>query len=281
MVPVVSVRDLTYYYPRMEAPTLRDVNMTVERGEFFLICGPTGSGKTTLCRCLLGLIPHFFAGRMEGKVSILGMDTLDQPPSRLASRVGIVFQNPEDQLVAMSVEDEIAFGPQNLGLSRDEVKSRVDEAIALVGISELRGSSPYELSSGQQQKVAIASILAMHPEILILDEPTSMIDPKSAAEIIDFIGRLNRERGMTVVIAEHRLENVSQYADKILVTNEGRVLTNGLPQKVLGMEELLQIGVPVPKIIQLANLLRKRGVKLERLPLTVDEAVGLLEGMVG
>lgn len=281
MAPVVSVRDLTYYYPRMEAPTLRDVNMTVERGEFLLICGPTGSGKTTLCRCLLGLIPHFFAGRMEGKVSILGMDTLDQPPSRLASRVGIVFQNPEDQLVAMSVEDEIAFGPQNLGLSRDEVKSRVDEAIALVGISELRGRSPYELSSGQQQKVAIASILAMHPEILILDEPTSMIDPKSAAEIIDFIGRLNRERGMTVVIAEHRLENVSQYADKILVTNEGRVLTNGLPQKVLGMEELLQIGVPVPKIIQLANLLRKRGVKLERLPLTVDEAVGLLEGMVG
>lgn len=277
---VISVRNLTYTYPNTDDPALVDVDFTVEEGEFVLVCGHTGAGKTTLCRTLLGLIPHFFGGKMEGEVTVLGTSTKETLPSKLAARVGMVFQNPEDQLVAMSVEEEVAFGPENLGLPRDEIRRRVDEALELLSVSDLRERSPHELSSGQQQKVAIASILAMHPEVLILDEPTSQLDPMSAVEIINFVREINVERGITVVITEHRLENVAPHADKIVVINRGRVFSNGPPREVLGDERLPEIGVPVPKIVQLANNLKKRGVRLQKLPLTVREAVEMYGRMI-
>jgi len=276
----ISVRNLTYTYPNSSEPNLRDVSLEVERGEFLLVCGPTGGGKSTLCRCILGLIPHFYGGEMLGEVHVLGMDTREHPPSKLAPRVGMIFQNPEDQLVAMSIEEEVAFGPENLGLPKEEIRRRVDEAIRLVGIEELRDRSPYELSSGQQQKVAIAAILSMHPEILILDEPTSQIDPKSAIDIISLVHRLNREKSMTVVMTEHRLENAAQHADRIIVINDGRISHNGRPREILQLENLTEQGVPVPKIVQLSNRLKDRGVRLDRLPLTVEEAAAILGRML-
>jgi energy-coupling factor transporter ATP-binding protein EcfA2 len=276
----VSVRNLTYTYPNSSEPNLRDVSLEVESGEFLLVCGPTGGGKSTLCRCILGLIPHFYGGEMLGEVRVLGMDTRETPPSKLTPRVGMIFQNPEDQLVAMSIEEEVAFGPENLGLPRDEIKRRVDEALRLVGIENLRGRSPYELSSGQQQRVAIASILSMRPEILILDEPTSQIDPKSAIDIISLVHRLNKESGMTVVMTEHRLENAAQYADRIVVIGGGRVTHNGRPREVLQLESLTGHGVPVPKIIQLSNRLMGTGVRFDNLPLTVEEAAATLGRML-
>jgi len=276
----ISVRGLTYIYPSSSEPNLKDVSLEVEKGEFLLVCGPTGGGKSTLCRCILGLIPHFYGGDMLGEVRVLDMDTREYPPSKLAPRVGMIFQNPEDQLVAMSIEEEVAFGPENLGLPREEIRRRVDEAIRFVGIEELRDRSPYELSSGQQQKVAIASILSMHPEILILDEPTSQIDPKSAIDIISLVHRLNRENSMTVVMTEHRLENAAQYADRIVIISDGRVVHNGRPSEVLQLESLTEHGVPVPKIVQLSNRLRGMGVRLDHLPLTVEDAADILGRML-
>jgi len=272
---VLSIEDLTYTYPNTQACALDKVSLNIEEGEFVLITGATGAGKTTLCRCMLGLIPHFFGGSMSGNVVVLGNNTLDTQPSRLAAKVGMVFQNPEDQLIAMSVEEELAFGPENLGLPRDEIDKRINEAINLVKISELRDRSPYELSSGQQQKVAIAAILAMRPEILILDEPTSMINPKSAVEIIKFLDNLNKEEGVTTIVTEHRLDSLVAFVNKIVILDKGAIWKVGSPQEVLSSDELLEIGISVPRIIQLANRIRNAGYKIENLPLTIEEAASM------
>lgn len=213
---------------------------------------------------------------MSGKVIVLNTDTRDIQPSRLAAKVGLVFQNPEDQLIAMSVEEELAFGLENLGLPRDEIKKRIDESLNLVNIGELKDRPPSELSSGQQQKVAIAAVLAMNPEILVLDEPTSMIDPKSALDITQFLNKLNKERGVTVIVAEHRLENLVSFADKIVVINKGCIVQTGSPREVFASDNLLEIGVAIPRIIQLASRLKKAGIKIDNLPLTVEEAFSIL-----
>jgi energy-coupling factor transporter ATPase len=273
---VLSIENLSYAYPNAETPALNDVSLSVNKGEFVVICGPTGAGKTTFCRCILGLIPHFFGGDMSGKVVVLDTDTRDIQPSRLAAKVGLVFQNPEDQLIAMSVEEELAFGLENLGLPREEIKKRIDETLNLVNIKELRDRSPSELSSGQQQKVAIAAVLAMNPEILVLDEPTSMIDPKSALDITQFLNKLNKERGVTVIVAEHRLENLVSFADKIVVINNGSIVQAGSPREIFASNNLLDIGVAIPRIIQLANRLKKAGIKIDNLPLTVEEEFSVL-----
>jgi len=273
---VISVKNLTYSYPNANSPALKNVDLIVEEGEFVLLCGPTGAGKTTLCRTFLGLIPHFFGGIMEGEVTVLGISTKEIEPSKLAADVGIVFQNPQDQLVAMSVEEEVAFGPENLGLPREEIKGRVDESLGLLKISHLRERSPHELSSGQQQKVAIASILAMRPSVLILDEPTSQLDPRSSVDIINFVKELNRYEGITVVLAEHRLETAAPYADKVVVIDKGGIYVCGPPREVLDNDHLAEIGVSIPKIVQLAKALKEKGAALEELPLTVDEAVDML-----
>ncbi len=269
---VLSIENLSYAYPNADTLALNDVSLSVNKGEFVVVCGPTGAGKTTFCRCILGLIPHFFGGDMSGKVIVLDTDTRYIQPSRLAAKVGLVFQNPEDQLIAMSVEEELAFGLENLGLPRDEIKKRIDETLSLVNIGELRDRSPSELSSGQQQKVAIAAVLAMNPEILVLDEPTSMIDPRSALDITQFLNELNKERGVTVIVAEHRLENLVSFADKIVVLNKGGIVQTGSPREIFASDDLLEIGVAVPRIIQLANRLKKAGIKIDNLPLTVEEA---------
>ena len=273
---VISVKNLTYSYPNANSPALLNLDLLVEEGEFILLCGPTGAGKTTLCRTFLGLIPHFFGGIMEGEVTVLGISTKEIEPSKLAADVGIVFQNPQDQLVAMSVEEEVAFGPENLGLPREEIKGRVDESLGLLKISHLRERSPHELSSGQQQKVAIASILAMRPSVLILDEPTSQLDPRSSVDIINFVKELNRYEGITVVLAEHRLETAAPYADKVVVIDKGGIYVCGPPREVLDNDHLAEIGVSIPKIVQLAKALKEKGAALEELPLTVDEAVDML-----
>jgi len=251
---------------------LDKISLNINEGEFVLVTGATGAGKTTLCRCILGLIPHFFGGEMSGNVVVLGNNTLDTQPSRLAAKVGMVFQNPEDQLIAMSVEEELAFGPENLGLPREEIDERISEALNLVKINELRDRSPYELSSGQQQKVAIAAILAMRPEILILDEPTSMINPKSAVEIIEFLNTLNKEEGVTTIITEHRLDSLVAFVDKIVILEKGSIWKTGSVQEILSSDELLDIGISVPRIIQLVNHMRKAGYEIKNLPLTIEEA---------
>ncbi|MBT8171491.1 energy-coupling factor ABC transporter ATP-binding protein, partial [Candidatus Bathyarchaeota archaeon] len=174
---IIKSSNLTYTYPGTTKPSIENVNITIKKGDFVILTGPSGCGKTTLCRCFNGLIPHFYNGTLEGKIVVNGLDVTNHQIHQMARHVGLVFQNPENQLFALSVEKDVAFGLENFGVPREEIRKKVDRALRLVGIIDLAERPPHELSGGQQQRVAIASVLAMEPKIMILDEPTSFLDP--------------------------------------------------------------------------------------------------------
>jgi len=270
-LPIVEMRNLTFTYAGAGKPSIVETNIVVEPGEFVVLTGPSGCGKTTVCRCLNGLIPNFYSGEMTGDLKVTDLDVRRTSTMELARSVGFVFQNPENQLFSLSVERDVAFGPENLGLPRDEIRRRVDWALQATGISHLRNMAPYELSGGQQQRAAIASVLAMKPTLIVLDEPTSFLDPKSAQEILDVISRLNRELKITIFLVEHRLDTVSRHADRVIVMDKGRVVLDGKPLNVYG-EEAWLIGIGVPKVTMLFHLLRKDGISLDSIPITVEDA---------
>ncbi len=274
---IIETKNLTYTYPGGTKPSISDISIKVEKGEFVLITGPSGCGKTTLCRCFNGLIPHFYQGELKGKVIVTGMDITKHQTHEMAKKVGLVFQNPENQLFALSIEKDVAFGLENLGLPREEIRKRVDWALMQTGIYDLRERSPHEVSGGQQQRVAIAAVLAMQPEIIVLDEPTSFLDPLSAEKIFEVICELNRKLGITVVLVEHRLDLTAKYADHIIIMDEGKVCLDGNPREILSTEETRLIGVGIPKATLLYQMLRKEGVKLSSTtPLSSEELAALL-----
>jgi len=277
-MPIIETRNLTYTYPSASRPSISDVSIKVEKGQFVLITGPSGCGKTTLCRTFNGLIPHFYQGELKGEINVSGLDAAKQPTLEMAKHVGLVFQNPENQLFALSVEKDVAFGLENLGFSRQEMRKRVDWALNLAGIYDLRERSPHEMSGGQQQRVAIAAVLAMQPEIIVLDEPTSFLDPLSADKIFDVIYDLNQRLGITVVLVEHRLDLTAKYADHIIIMDEGKVRFDGNTREILGKNETRLIGVGIPKATLLYDMLKKEGVKLGgTTPLSSDELAKILE----
>jgi len=274
---VIETKKLTYTYPGGTKPSIRDVSIKIEKGEFVLITGPSGCGKTTLCRCFNGLIPHFYQGELKGEVFVTGLKVAEHPIYELAKHVGLVFQNPENQLFALSVEKDVAFGLENLGMAREEIRKRVDWAMKLTGIYELRERAPNELSGGQQQRVAIASVLAMQPEVIVLDEPTSFLDPLGAKKIFEVIYELNRKLGITVVLVEHRLDLTARYADHIIIMDNGKVVLEGKPREILSSEEARLIGVGIPKATRLYQILQKDGVKLGgTVPLCSEEMAAML-----
>jgi energy-coupling factor transporter ATP-binding protein EcfA2 len=275
---MIETRNVAYTYPGGTKPSITNVSLKIERGEFALITGPSGCGKTTLCRCFNGLIPHFYQGEMKGDVIISGIKVTEHPTSELAKHVGLVFQNPENQLFALSVEKDVAFGLENLGVSREEMRKRVDWAMNLAGIYELRERPPSELSGGQQQRVAIASVLAMKPEVIVLDEPTSFLDPLSAKRIFEVVYDLNRKLDTTVVLVEHRLDLTARYASHIVIMDGGKVVLDGGPSEILCSEETRLIGVGIPKATLLYQMLERDGVRLgNRVPLSSDEMADLLK----
>ncbi len=275
---LIETKNLTYTYPSSPKPSISDVSIKVEKGEFVLITGPSGCGKTTLCRCFNGLIPHFYQGEMKGEITVAGMDITKHPTHELAKHVGLVFQNPENQLFALSIEKDVAFGLENLGLLREEIRKRVDWALNLTGIYDLRERSPHEVSGGQQQRVAIASVLAMQPEIIVLDEPTSFLDPLSAERIFQVIYDLNQNLGLTVVLVEHRLDLTAKYANHIIIMDEGKVCLDGKTRDILSAEEVRLIGVGVPKATLLYRLLKKDGINLDsETPLSSEEMASILQ----
>ncbi len=274
---IIQTENLTYTYPSATKPSIRDISIKIEKGEFVLITGPSGCGKTTLCRCFNGLIPHFYQGELKGKITVVGLNVLEHPTYELAKHVGLVFQNPENQLFALSVEKDVAFGLENLGVPKEEMWKRVNWALNLTGIYDLRERAPHELSGGQQQRVAIASVLAMQPEVLVLDEPTSFLDPLTAKKIFEVIYELNRKLGITVVLVEHRLDLTAHYTNHIIIMNEGKVVLDGDPREILGSEEARLIGVGIPKATRLYQILKKDNVKLgNKIPLSSEEMAALL-----
>jgi len=269
---IIETKNLTYTYPGASKPSIVDVSIKVEKGEFVLITGPSGCGKTTLCRCFNGLVPHFYQGELNGEIHVAGEDTLKHHTYEMAKHVGLVFQNPENQLFALSVEKDVAFGLENMGVPREEMREKVDWALNQTGIYDLRERSPHEISGGQQQRVAIASVLAMEPEIIVLDEPTSFLDPLSAEKIFEVIYELNKKQGITVILVEHRLDLTAKYADHLIVMDGGKVRFEGNPREILTMEETRLLGIGIPKATLLYQMLKKDGLNLSgNTPLSSEE----------
>ena len=268
----LKVEDYTFSYLDAKNPALIDVNLEIAKGEIVVLAGPSGCGKSTLLKSIVGLIPHMYSGSWSGKVIVDGAEVSKTKISELAKKVGFVFQNPENQILMFSVERDIAFGLENLALPKDEMRQRVDEALSLLNLKNLADRAPHELSDGQKQRTAIAGVLAMKPSILILDEPTSLLDPYTAHEVIGTVQRLNKNLGITVIIVEHRLDLVSSIASRLVIMDNGRIVANDAPKKVYNnFEALRAVGMPL-----MASLHKELG-GIGEPPLSVDEFVSVLK----
>jgi energy-coupling factor transporter ATPase len=272
----IEAKALTYTYPGGTKPSITNVSITIQKGEFVILTGPSGCGKTTLCRCFNGLIPHFYGGKLEGEIFVGGLKVNAHQIYEMAKFVGFVFQNPENQLFALSIEKDVAFGLENLGIPREEIRKRVDWALLMTGIEDLKERAPHELSGGQQQRVAIAGILAMQPDVIVFDEPTSFLDPLGAQKIFEVINSLNEKLGVTIILVEHRLDIASKYADHIIVMDEGKIVLDGKPQEVFNSDIARLIGVGIPKATRLCQLLQENGMYFNGIPISSEEAVRLL-----
>jgi len=268
---VIEVRDLRFKYRRSQRYALDGVDLTVRKGEFLGIVGPSGSGKSTLCLTFNGIIPHSIRGEFEGEVKITdpeigkSYDTRETPVPKLSTIVGLVLQNPESQIFNMTVEEEVAFALENLGLPREEILERVEWALEIAGLEDKRNEFPPNLSGGEQQRLAIAAILAMKPKILVLDEPTTQLDPLGRKSVLEMISRLNREEGITVVLVDHNTDFLFRRADRIVAINEGKIVLEGSPRELLPkIEKLKEIGVKLPPALELYSQLKARREELSK-----------------
>ncbi len=273
---IVSFDDYSFTYIDSTEPVLKNISFKIHSGELVIIAGSSGCGKSTLLRSINGLIPHMYHGALSGSAQVDGANVAETSIVELAKKVGFVFQNPENQIFMFTVERDIAFGLENLGVPRDKIKGQVAWALQLLGIERLAGRAPHELSDGQKQRVALAGVLAMKPSILILDEPTSLLDPSTALELIEIVKMLNRELGVTVLIVEHRLDLLAQAASRIICLDQGRVVFDGPPRSILATKDISLIGIGVPAPTHLYNLL-KDDVDLGEPSLTTKELVEQLD----
>ena len=271
MSDIIKVEHLAYTYPGMDdmpgVAVFEDMNLTVEEGTFVAILGTNGCGKSTLAK-------HFNSILLPsgGKVWVCGLDTSDEDRLMAVRRnVGMVFQNPDNQIVANVVEEDVAFGPENLGIASPEIRHRVNKALKQVGMYEYREHAPHLLSGGQKQRIAIAGVIAMEPKCIVLDEPTAMLDPRGRKEVIDTIGRLNREKRITVVLITHHMDEAAK-ADRVVVLHRGKVAADGTPKEVFSQVELLHdLGLAAPETVELCHELNREGFQLPLDALSVEE----------
>ncbi len=278
---IIKFENVTFRYESDEegvalAPAVKDFSLSIEKGEFVAILGHNGSGKSTLAKLANGLLlPE------KGRVLVDGMDTVNEEDDiKIKQTVGVVFQNPDNQIVATIVEEDVAFGPENLGIEPTEIRRRVDSALKTVGMYEYRKHGPHKLSGGQKQRVAIAGIIAMEPRCIILDEPTAMLDPIGRRDVMNAIKRLNRDLGITVVFITHYMEEAVE-ADRIVVMDDSRLLMDGTPKEVFAdATKIRSIGLDVPQTCQLSELLRADGIKLKNDLLSIDELVENIDALL-
>lgn len=271
---LVKIENLAYRYPRTKRYVLTDINLEVERGEFVAIMGANGSGKTTLCQCLNGVIPHSQGGRLKGRVTVAGLDTQISPISQLAQKVGMVLDDPETQLFTTKISNEIAFGPENLGHPVKEIIERIGWTLKIVRLEGYEDRPPTALSGGQKQRLAIAAALSMLPEVMVLDEPTSQLDPVGTVEVFEVIRELKERHGMTILMATHKSEEIARFADKVVVLKEGRMVACGRPRDIFSDAKLMQdTWIRPPQVSELATFLGERGVNLPVSPVLKSEAV--------
>ena len=279
MENIIQISDLEFSYGTSKQPAIHGINLNVNKGEYIVIAGLSGCGKSTFCRCINGLIPHFYrSGIMKGSVMVDGLDTREHPLYEITQKVGMVFQDPESQLMSLTVERDIAFGPENLGLPREEIRSRVEEALELTQIQHLRERAPHELSGGEQQRVAIASVLALQPKILVLDEPTANLDPVSAVDILNIIENLRVQKKITVIIVEHRLDLVLQSATRFLIMHDGKLVLDDKPEKLIAKNITPDetYGVQIPSLVRLFMQLINEGIPIKQIPFNVPQAASVI-----
>lgn len=280
LLAVIEIEHLFFKYSKSETWILDDINLTINEGEFVLLVGGTGSGKTTLCRTLNGLIPHFHRGEYHGCVKVVGLDVKNTETPKLAKHIGYVFQNPENMLFSLNVEKEIAFSLENMAYPKETIIRRVDEVLDLLNIQHLRHKAPYELSSGEQQLVAIASILVLKPKIIIFDEPTANLDPLTASFVLKMIKRLNDVFNITVILVEHRLELVFSLATRVIVIDKGKIVLDAPPDIAINSEIFYTLGISVPKTALLLKELSEKYSIAMKIPITPRSAAKILEDFI-
>jgi energy-coupling factor transporter ATP-binding protein EcfA2 len=279
---MIDIQSLTFRYDGAERDALRDITLTVPDGAFLGIIGPAGAGKTTLAHCMSGIIPHAVRGDFYGAVKVDGLDTADNKLTDLSRLVGTVFQEVESQIVSSVVEDELLYGLENFGVPREEIEDRIVFALEKVGIAPLRHRTISSLSGGQRQKVAIASLVALRPKILVLDEPTGELDPRSSRQIFTLLTSLNRDYGMTVVVVEQKIMLLCEFAERLAVLSEGRIVREGTVREVLGdIAGLEEIGVNCPRSALLSSLLAEKTGREVPVCVNADEAVETARRFIG
>ncbi|MFC2737628.1 MAG: energy-coupling factor ABC transporter ATP-binding protein [Leptotrichia wadei] len=275
----LKLENVNYKYPLEEKNTLKNINIEIKKGEFWAVIGKNGSGKTTLCNILRRFVPDFYKGELTGKITLEGKELKDYSQKEIVQKIGFVFQNPFTQIsgVKNTVFEEIAYGLENLGIEREIIISEVEKILKLLEIERLRDKNPYNLSGGQKQRVALASIIAMNPDILVIDEPTSQLDPKGTEDIFKIINLMANE-GKTIILVEHKLELIAEYAENILVLDEGEVILSGKASEVLNNKILLEKEIGMTQYSILAYELEKaRKIELEEIPITKEKTVELLK----
>ena len=276
----IEIENLKYRYPKAERLALDGISLSIEKGSFVGIIGRNGAGKSTLASAIIGLVPQFYKGAYGGKVSVAGMDAATVPVGELSRKVGLIFQNPFNQLSGAkdNVYEETCFGMQNFGIEPDEMRRRADETLKMLGIYDFRDRNPFDLSGGQTQRVAIASILVLHPEVIILDEPTSQLDPAGSDEVFKAVERLTEE-GITVIMIEQKIDKIAEYSDRMILLDGGKLIADGTPDEVLSREDLDAYGIIPPASVRISKALGyKDGQGFY--PATADKAVKLLSGKI-
>ena len=274
-----KIENVNYKYPLEEKQALKNINIEIKKGEFWAIIGKNGSGKTTFCNMLRRFVPDFYKGELTGKITLEDKELKDYSQKELVQKIGFVFQNPFTQIsgVKDTVFEEIAYGLENLGLEKEEIISKVEKILKMLEIEKLRDRNPYDLSGGQKQRVALASIIAMDPDILVIDEPTSQLDPKGTEDIFKIINLMANE-GKTIILVEHKLELIAEYAQNILVLDEGEIILSGKAEEVLNNKILLEKEIGMTQYSILAYELEKaRKVEFEEIPITKEKTVELLK----
>ena len=243
---IIKFNDFSFKYSSSNTNILENINLSIKSNEITVLAGPTGCGKSTLLRSIVGLIPNMYDGEYSGEVIVDGIRIKDAEIKEIAERVGFVFQNPENQIFMFSVERDIAFGLENLGIEQEIIKERIKKIMETLNITHLAEKAPHELSDGQKQRTALAGVLAMEPKILILDEPTSLLDPKTASEFMELMNKLCRENGISIIIVEHRLDLVLKYADRLIILSNGKIVSNDKPENVFNYKKLIipELGIP-------------------------------------
>ena len=285
---MIEIQELTFKYTGAKANALEKVSLEIQKGDFVGIIGESGAGKTTLCSCLNGLIPHHYTGDFYGSVKIEGQDTFEIKPDKLALKVGSVFQDIESQIVSYFVEDEILFGLENFGVPADQIENRITEALDALGISELRHREISTLSGGQKQKVVFAAILALQPDYLVLDEPTGELDPASSLQIFNLLKKLNEEKGITIIIAEQKIMLLCEFVKKLIVLEKGTVVHYGEIRSTLThQKEMEEAGINCPRVLTLTGKMMQEGLtpagmkSEERICLNTQEAAAFVNRCIG